>query len=596
MDVFDLNKAVIGDYERFARSFTKIRAPDILQRLEKLYAGRRFWPEALIQISPRFWSGGSIAEFVRAGELTAECGRIFIDHEAAQDEPDRTLKLHLHQRQALVLARQRRSFVVTTGTGSGKSLCYFIPIIDSTIRARAAGEKRRTRAIVVYPMNALANSQHGELTKFLGADPATRLVSFARYTGQESRAEREEIASNPPDILLTNFMMLELLMTRQDKTDRDVIANCDGLSFLVLDELHTYRGRQGADIAMLVRRVRERLVSPGGQLQCIGTSATMASEGEEEDRKASVTSVASALFATEIGMDAVIGETLDRATDARRSVDQVRADLPVAVVQSVNQAFGGRLKDSEIAAHPLAIWIETTLGLRARDDGTWERARPRALADATAQLAEQSGSSAENAEAAIRNCLLAASLSEKLRTGHGNERPFFAFKFHQFVSGAGRLYGTLKPQSQRSLRFDGQQYDPDAPDNRLYAIHFCRNCGQEFHPVKVGSAAGGGRLVLARDIEDVPAAEDNDDIEDEGERFGFIMPEPQDNEFRFQGQPEDYPEAWTEITRSGELRLKASYRKHQAERLLVCPDGTVDENAGCGAVSKKHWLRSATGF
>jgi hypothetical protein len=175
---------------------------------------------------------------------------------------------------------------------------------------------------------------------------------------------------------------------------------------------------------------------------------------------------------------------------------------------------------------------------------------------------------------------LAASLSEKQRTGRGNERPFFAFKLHQFISGAGRLYGTLEPQHQRSLRFDGQQYDPEAPDNRLYAIHFCRNCGQEFHPVKIGSATGGGRLVLARDIEDAPAAADDDDIEDEGERFGFVMPEPQDDEFRFQGRPEDYPEAWTETARSGELRLKASYRKHQGERLLARPDGRVDAAAG----------------
>ena len=119
-----------------------------------------------------------------------------------------------------------------------------------------------------------ANSQREELIKYLGDSGP---VTFARYTGQEDQDERERIKNHPPDILLTNFMMLEMLMTRQSELDTQVIRNCDGLQFLVLDELHTYRGRQGADVAMLVRRVRERMAPD--QLQCIGTSATMASGG-----------------------------------------------------------------------------------------------------------------------------------------------------------------------------------------------------------------------------------------------------------------------------------------------------------------------------
>ena len=84
--------------------------------------------------------------------------------------------------------------------------------------------------------------------------------TFARYTGQESQEERERIREAKPDILLTNFMMLELFMTRQNALDRAVIGNAEGLDFIVLDELHTYRGRQGADVAMLVRRVRDRMI------------------------------------------------------------------------------------------------------------------------------------------------------------------------------------------------------------------------------------------------------------------------------------------------------------------------------------------------
>ena len=198
-------------------------------------------------------------------------------------------------------AAARQSFVVTTGTGSGKSLCFFVPIIDAAIRARAAGEPARTRAIVIYPMNALANSQLQELEKFIDQSGMLDQLrpTFARYTGQESREERERIRDAKPDILLTNFMMLELLMTRQNPLDRAVIANAAGLSFIVLDELHTYRGRQGADVAMLMRRVRDRLC-PDQEPICIGTSATMASQGSETDRATAVAAVATRLFGTAI--------------------------------------------------------------------------------------------------------------------------------------------------------------------------------------------------------------------------------------------------------------------------------------------------------
>jgi ATP-dependent helicase YprA (DUF1998 family) len=130
-------------------------------------------------------------------------------------------------------------------------------------------------------MNALANSQLEELDKRIGGSGYESKVIFKRYTGQDDEEARDQIRLSAPDILLTNFMMLELLLTRQSQHDQQVIRNCEGLDFLVLDELHTYRGRQGADVAMLIRRVRERLEDPSRAIRCIGTSATMASEGDE---------------------------------------------------------------------------------------------------------------------------------------------------------------------------------------------------------------------------------------------------------------------------------------------------------------------------
>jgi ATP-dependent helicase YprA (DUF1998 family) len=226
MDVFDLDRSLVSDYEQFARSFTQIRAEDIRQQIDAIYASRRFWPEPLVSINPHFERGATIEELVADGSLGPETGRVFrIDGKG--------ITFYRHQAQAVAKAAAHQSFVVTTGTGSGKSLCFFVPIIDHVIRARAAGEVPRTKAIIIYPMNALANSQMKELERFIEQSdlPQTLRPTFARYTGQESSDERDLIRAAKPDILLTNFMMLELLMTRQSERDKAVIRSAVGLDF-----------------------------------------------------------------------------------------------------------------------------------------------------------------------------------------------------------------------------------------------------------------------------------------------------------------------------------------------------------------------------
>ena len=236
-------------------------------------------------------------------------------------------------------------------------------------------------------MNALANSQMDELRKFIGQVSGDRPITFARYTGQEDRDERRRVADEPPDILLTNFMMLELLMTRQEELDRRVIGNCAGLRFLVLDELHTYRGRQGADVALLVRRVRERLQPE--RLLCIGTSATMASEGSQKDKSLVVAGVASKLFGVPIAESSIIAETLERTTVSTATADSVRAKLGAAIDAGVPPA----ISDAALREHPLAVWVETRLGISfAEVDQRWVRAKPMTVTEAVDQLAAESRS------------------------------------------------------------------------------------------------------------------------------------------------------------------------------------------------------------
>src|SRR5574340_663504 len=348
MNVFEFREKLVADYSDFTRSFTRIKADDIKAYIDREYATQKYWPAPLVQVNPNFRLGHSVEELVAAGVLHPECARIF-RYGKTSTSAGLSAKLYKHQEEAVGFAHSRANYVLTTGTGSGKSLAYFVPVIDDILKARETDKTARTRAIIIYPMNALANSQMEELGKFLSDYGDHPPVTYGRYTGQESDEERQRLASNPPDILLTNFMMLELLMTRQDDKDKAVIRNARGLRYLVLDELHTYRGRQGADVALLVRRVREAL---SDHLQCIGTSATMASEGTEAERNAVVANVATRLFGAEIRPENVITETLQRVTPERGTVGSIKRLLAEAILAGIPS----EIDYSALAAYPISVW------------------------------------------------------------------------------------------------------------------------------------------------------------------------------------------------------------------------------------------------
>src|SRR5690606_36346062 len=154
---------------------------------------------------------------------------------------------HLYHQQveATELARAGPSYVVTSGTGSGKSLAYFLPIIDSLLRQPPTGD--RVAALIAYPMNALVNSHVVALESLKSAFERRTgrpfPVTFAKYTGETTGAARDELRQHPPQIMLTNYVMAELMLVRPED-QRFLDRTGGGLRFLVFDELHTYRGRQ----------------------------------------------------------------------------------------------------------------------------------------------------------------------------------------------------------------------------------------------------------------------------------------------------------------------------------------------------------------
>ncbi|BCL79615.1 RNA helicase [Ktedonobacteria bacterium brp13] len=558
--IFDFRDQLIDDYASYVNSFLQIRDLAIQAYVQQQMEEGALWPEPLIQLNPLFEQGEYIDALVAERVLHPECARIFRKGKSEDDGQGLPLRLHRHQSEAVRMARSGASYVLTTGTGSGKSLSYILPIVDHVLRT---GSGRGIQAIVCYPMNALANSQLIELQKFLqwgypeGASP----VTFARYTGQEKGEERNAIIAQPPDILLTNYVMLELILTRA--AEQKLLANAQ-LRFLVLDELHTYRGRQGADVALLVRRVRNRLGA--GELQCIGTSATLAGSGSYEERQAGVARMATQIFGTTVGSEQIIGETLRPVTRSVENDETFRQQLTKRVLSAAQPPsdYQGFLHD------PLSIWIERTFGITERD-GRVERTTPKSISGergAAHELSATTGTAFERCVEAIQRTLLAGYECEPIPE---TDRPPFAFRLHQFITKGDTLYASLESAGKRYLTLNGQRFVPDGQRERiLLPLVFCRECGQEYYCVRINE----GRLV-PRVL--------NDQAQEEGQS-GFLF-YSQDNPWPDHDEEklvERLPEDWIEEFKNT-YRVRLPRKKDLPITLRVHLDGKFGEgNSGPG--------------
>lgn len=546
--IFDFRDRLVNEYASFSRSFVRIAAPDIRAKVDAEYDKKRFWPDPLLQINPFYQQDKTVQELSLEGALHPLCAEIF-----RRDKPDgnpKDLRLYTHQTEALALAARGESYVVTTGTGSGKSMTFFLPIVNRILKAKERNPAPKTRAIVIYPMNALANSQLEELKKFQhGMNPLPFTVG--RYTGQENLEEKEMLANDPPDILLTNFMMLELLLTRFNDKDQRVIEHCHGLEFLVLDELHTYRGRQGADVAMLVRRLRERLQARS--LVCIGTSATMSSAGTQHEKQQVVAEVASRLFGTEIKSANVIQETLERVTDQKSDIASIKNRLRARV----EKGSSCWTSYDEFCRDPLAIWIELTLGIQLNGIGRPERAKPLSLEQAAQKLAVDAGVD----QAVAKNVLADFLLQAHDQTSPDGRKPF-AFKLHQFVSGPGKVMVTLDADGTREVTLDAQRFAANrSSDTPLFAAHFCRECGQEHLPVWHDESS---RSYVPRSIDDQGQNPN-------GSVPGFLVPVRGGQEFG--GDIQDLPDHWLEFKKN-EWRIKPGYAQAEPRTVRLDDKGS----------------------
>ncbi|HOT74392.1 MAG TPA: helicase-related protein [Candidatus Wallbacteria bacterium] len=389
-------------------------------------------------------------------------------------------------------------------------------------------------------------------------------MTFARYTGQESDEERKEILANPPDILLTNYVMLELLMTRFG--EQELIKRAEGLKFMVLDELHMYRGRQGADVSMLVRRVRSAAKSP--QMLCVGTSATLAGAADFEAQRVETAAVASKIFGTDVLPESIISETLCRITPERDEKDE---SFKKSLVERIDKGKAPKTF-GEFIADPLSSWIESRFGIK-KENGRYVRNQAVSIFGENSAAAALSELLKDIAKIDPNTC--GTAIKEQFLSSYSckspeSGRPPFAFRLHQFISRGDTVYSSLGTADDRHLTLNGQKFVPNDREKILLPLEFCRECGQEFYCVWRTKTEKGGYKYVPREFSE-PALDENDVA-----GFLFISEEkPWSDDIA--DNIERLPQDWVE-EHKGELRVKKSHQSRIPINVKVRPDGVEAEN------------------
>lgn len=424
-----------------------------------------------LESTPAFESGASISDLIAEGVLP----RRFSNFKSSGLPLDRPL--YVHQADAIRKARSGRNIVVATGTGSGKTESFMVPIIASLLdelenKTLSPG----VRALLLYPMNALANDQLKRLRELLANTPE---ITFGRYTGEtpEKTAvarekyfdlngeaplpneilSREEMRKNPPHILLTNYAMLEYLLLRP--ADMDLFEGEYGGSwkFLVVDEAHVYDGVNGSEIALLLRRLKERVQAT--QLQCLASSATVGSDLN------AVAEFAEALFSepfewvsTEKSRQDVV--TATRVKQVRPSTwtispEQIEAlsgvDCPDPLIQDWGHAS---LEDEE---HIQLIIQRLSSG-------------PQTLADLARVVFPDAST-----EVAQRSLTTLVEIAHRAHGLHG--APILNARYHQFVTAIDGAFVCLADPDNPHVELSRQLECPEC-SKPMFEIAACKQCGQ----------------------------------------------------------------------------------------------------------------------
>lgn len=286
------------------------------------------------------------------------------DRSWVQPFPNVPLRFAPYQHQMDAFARLTgdapRSTLVATGTGSGKTKSYLWPILE---HCRQNKGKPGIKAILIYPMNALATDQARRIAAAISSIPSLEGVRAGIYADAEPKyatyevtadsiiTHRDTMRRSPPDILLTNYKMLDYLLLRgQDKRlwQRN---DPETLRFLMVDEMHTFDVAQGADLALLQRRLKYRLGTPERHLVCVGSSATL---GSGDDAATELRRYVETIFGETLDVGAVIRETRKTPNEVFRDPEYLNRPDPEEVRVALQEA---EELDQPNAARRLALCL-----------------------------------------------------------------------------------------------------------------------------------------------------------------------------------------------------------------------------------------------
>ncbi len=572
LDPARLTRELVDEYTSYLRSRFFFKDERLQRQFGELLENeRRLYSGPYLELTPPFRPGSTPRQLVERGVFQPEILRIA----AGTLHPDRPL--YLHQQRAIEKIQSGRNVVVATGTGSGKTETYLLPIVDHILTAkRGSRAVPGIHALLVYPMNALANDQLKRLRELLRATPE---ITFGRYTGETARARdmglnrfretwprepvlpnelksREEMWETPPNILVTNFAMLEYLLVRPQDRSFFEPGSAEILRFLVLDEVHTYDGAKGTEIAMLLRRLKERAGFRGqGILRCVGTSATLGGRGDLPDiagfasqlfdepfvceangevrdvleaertayRRPSriwcpaddrfYSDVADTFLAATVREDAVArllsepsyevpAEVRDAVTSALRTeTEGTRAEMGQAVRKDDDWGWGSR-EPADRSPRTLSVHVTRALFELLHGEERLNRLRevcgqgPRSLRDVEREIFP----GARGMEG--RDAILALVSAGGRATASLEEAPLLRARYHLFLRALEGGFVCFKehgPEGEPRLFLERRVTCEEHQDSRTFEVGSCRRCGE---PMLVGSVQrepGGLNSVTSED-------------------------------------------------------------------------------------------------
>jgi ATP-dependent helicase YprA (DUF1998 family) len=479
LDPLETSKNIAATYKRYLKTLLAPSDPAIAEAFDNAIDTTPLLAKGpLLELTPPYQTGATLQQLIGEGVLHQSFASLH-SRAVPMDRP-----LYVHQETAIRKLTAGRNLVVSTGTGSGKTESFLLPILDSLVREGAAGTLGPgVRALFLYPMNALANDQLKRLREALCVAPD---ITFGRYTGEtleyakDAEADframnpgkdrlpnellsREEMRASPPHILMTNYAMLEYLLLRPKDIDLFDGPHEGTWRFLVLDEAHVYDGAQGSEVALLLRRLRQR-VAPESDLQCVATSASL--EGSSEAAApAEAMSFANNLF--DAKFEFITGDS--GRQDLVKPTRQQRRDKPT-----------WRLADDELLrlAEPEADLAE----LGAREGGS-----PAEALHAEETIADLKGALASGpVEARILHQRLwpghphAAKLLESLvalgsRVLDESGNPVLSARYHMFVRATEGAFVSFNDSGPR-IFLGRHEIDPDS-GRAVFEFGTCQKCG-----------------------------------------------------------------------------------------------------------------------